>query len=152
MPSLKVVAIFFLQVPFPLIVLGTGVIGLVGSFVLPNQFNVIRGKQGMDVEEGYVKICEDPAVCNINPSGRRNALLTASFVLLWVVPITGLHLLPATTVPAGGSGSVPLTFFMPEGEEAGDARSYLVMLPSRRGLLAEMGAAGASPDGGEEIP
>ena len=92
------VAIFILQVPFPLIVLGTGVIGLVGSVVLPDQFNVIRGKQGMDVDEGYVKICEDPAVCHINPSGRRNALLAASFVLLWVVPITGLHLLPVGDV------------------------------------------------------
>ncbi len=96
--AVSFVAIFILQIPFPLIVLGTGVIGLVGSFVLPDQFNVIRGKQGMDVEEGYVKICEDPAVCHINPSGRRNALLAASFVLLWVVPITGLHLLPAGRV------------------------------------------------------
>ena len=96
--AVSFVAIFILQVPFPLIVLGTGVIGLVGSFVLPDQFNVIRGKQGMDVEKGYVKICEDPAVCHINPSGRRNALLAASFVLLWVVPITGLHLLPVGDV------------------------------------------------------
>jgi len=54
------VAIFFFKVPFPIIVIGAGFIGLGGSLVLPAQFNVIGAKGGGDVDAGYVQICEDP--------------------------------------------------------------------------------------------
>lgn len=81
------IAIYFLKIPFPAIVLGAGVLGLVGSYVLPAQFDVIQGRDTGDFDAGYVQICEDPMVCHINPSTRRNILIIAVFVILWLAPV-----------------------------------------------------------------
>jgi chromate transporter len=82
------IAIYFIKIPFPVIVLGAGILGLVGSYVLPAKFDVIRGKDTRDFDNGYVQICEDPVVCHINPSTTRNILLIAVFVVLWLAPVT----------------------------------------------------------------
>jgi chromate transporter len=85
--AISFIAIYFLKIPFPAIVLGAGVIGLFGSTVLPAKFDVIKGKDARDFDAGYVQICKDPLVCHINPSTRRNILLIAVFVLLWLAPV-----------------------------------------------------------------
>jgi chromate transporter len=89
--ALSFIAIFFLKIPFPLIVLGAGLLGLAGRYTLPAKFDVIKGKDAGDFDVGYVQICEDPEVCHINPSTGRNILLVAVFVLLWLVPAVLLH-------------------------------------------------------------
>jgi len=89
--ALSFVAIFFLQIPFPLIVLGAGLLGLIGRYVLPAKFDVIKGKSARDFDAGYVQICEDPEVCHINPSTGRNILLVAVFMLLWLTPVILLN-------------------------------------------------------------
>jgi len=81
------VAIYFLKIPFPVIVLGAGLIGLVGSHFLPAKFDVIKGGTAMDFDAGYVQICEEPVECHINPSTRQNILVIVVFVLLWFVPV-----------------------------------------------------------------
>jgi chromate transporter len=91
--ALSFIAIFILKIPFPLIVLGAGLIGLAGRYVLPAKFDVIKGKDARDFDAGYVQICEDPEVCHINPSSRRNFLLVAGFVLLWLIPVLALYAL-----------------------------------------------------------
>jgi len=73
--ALSFIAIFIFKIPFPLIVLGAGLLGLAGRYVLPAKFDVIRGKDARDFDAGYVQICEDPEVCHINPSIRRNIVL-----------------------------------------------------------------------------
>jgi len=85
--AISFIAIYFLKIPFPVIVLGAGVLGLFGSHVLPAKFAVMKGKDTGDFDAGYVQICEDPVVCHINPSTRRNILLIAVFVLLWLAPV-----------------------------------------------------------------
>ena len=85
------ISIFFLKVPFPVIVLGAGLVGLIGSFWLPAKFEVIKGKTASDFDTSYVQICEDPAVCHINPSARRNILLIAVFAVLWMLPVVVLY-------------------------------------------------------------
>ena len=85
------IAIYFLKIPFPIIVLGAGLIGLVGSHFLPAKFDVIKGKTASDFDAGYVQICEDPLECHVNPSTRRNILLMAVFVLLWIFPVVILY-------------------------------------------------------------
>jgi len=85
--AISFIAIYFLKIPFPLIVLGAGLIGLIGSYFLPAKFDVIKGKTAADFDAGYVRICEDPVECHINPSTRRNILLVIAFVLLWLVPV-----------------------------------------------------------------
>ena len=89
--ALSFVAIFILKIPFPLIVLGAGLIGLAGRYALPTKFDVIKGKDARDFDAGYVQICEDPEVCHINPSTRRNVVLVTVFVLLWLVPLAALY-------------------------------------------------------------
>ena len=85
--AISFVSIYFLKIPFPVIVLGAGVLGLFGSYVWPAKFDVIKGKDGLDFDAEYVQICEDPVVCHINPSIRRNILLIAAFVVLWLAPV-----------------------------------------------------------------
>ena len=72
--TMSFIAIFFLRIPFPLIVLGAGLLGLVGRVALPAKFDIITGKDIRDFNAGYVQICEDPEVCHINPSMGRNIL------------------------------------------------------------------------------
>ncbi|MGD9043563.1 MAG: chromate efflux transporter [Desulfobacterales bacterium] len=91
--ALSFISIFMLKVPFPLIVIGAGLIGLGGRFVLPAKFDVIQGKNAADFDAGYVQICEDPEVCHINPSTGRNILLVAVFVLLGLIPVVALYAL-----------------------------------------------------------
>ena len=91
--ALSFIAIFFLRIPFPMIVLGAGLLGLVGRYALPAKFDVIKGKDARDFDVGYVQICEDPQVCHINPSTGRNFALVAVFVLLWLVPVGALYAL-----------------------------------------------------------
>jgi chromate transporter len=81
------IAIFFLKIPFPVIVLGAGLLGLVGRYALPAKFDVIKGKGARDFDAGFVQICEEPEVCHINPSTKRNIVLISVFVLLWLVPV-----------------------------------------------------------------
>jgi len=91
--ALSFIAICFFRIPFPLIVLGAGLLGLAGGYALPAKFAVIKGKTAQDFDASYVQICEDPEVCHINPSASRNFLLAAVFVLLWLVPIIVLSVL-----------------------------------------------------------
>ena len=44
--AIAFIAIYFLKIPFPVIVLGAGILGLIGSYVLPAKFDVIKGKDG----------------------------------------------------------------------------------------------------------
>lgn len=71
--------------------LAAGFIGLIGSYLLPAKFDVIKGKTASDFDAGYVQICEDPEECHINPSTRRNVLLIVVFVGLWLLPEIGLY-------------------------------------------------------------
>ena len=96
--ALAFIAIFFLKMPFPFIVLGAGIIGLAGSSLLPERFEVLKGKQTDEADTAYVQICEDEATCHINPSIRRNIIVVAVFGLLWLVPIAVLGFLAAHSV------------------------------------------------------
>jgi chromate transporter len=96
--ALSFVAIFFFKAPFPVIVLGAGLIGLFGGMFFPPQFVVQKGQRSAVTENGYVMICEDPVSCHIHPSNRRNALLVAVFSLLWGAPMAMLYLLSTAPV------------------------------------------------------
>jgi chromate transporter len=83
--ALAFVAIFFFKIPFPIIIISAGFIGLAGGFLFPNKFIVIKTKVG-DEEDAYVQICEDPIVCHTNPSLERSIVLTLIFLVLWALP------------------------------------------------------------------
>jgi chromate transporter len=83
------VAIFFFKVPFPVIILTAGLIGLLGGIYLPDKFVVITEKGG-DSEDTYVQYCEEAVPCHIEPSTKRSLFLILVFGALWIIPIGGL--------------------------------------------------------------
>jgi chromate transporter len=91
--ALSFIAIFILKAPFPLIVLGAGLLGLAGRYAMPAKFDIIKGKDARDFDAGYVQICEDPEVCHIAPSTARNVMLVVVFLLLWLIPVIALYAL-----------------------------------------------------------
>ena len=96
--ALSFVAIFFFKIPFPVIVIGAGVVGFVGSLLWPDRFDVIKAKGARDSELGYVEICEDPLICHVNPSRKRDAIIILVFALLWAGPMAILCVL--SSMPA----------------------------------------------------
>jgi chromate transporter len=78
---LAFVALYFLSVPFPLVVLAAAIGGLLLSRVVPEAF---RGR-GHGGEEGESSV--DQASSNGRPSMLRNLRLLGTFLVLWAVPV-----------------------------------------------------------------
>jgi chromate transporter len=76
------VALYFLSIPFPLVVLSAGLGGLLLSRVVPEAFE--RGGHGTSEEE-------ESAVDRVESGGRpsmlRNLRLLGTFLVLWAVPV-----------------------------------------------------------------
>lgn len=87
------VAIFFFKTPFPAIVIGAGLLGLIGGTLRPEKFDVLKSKDAKDGEDGYVQICADQDACHLDPSNRRSLWIIVTVLLLWVVPVAALALL-----------------------------------------------------------
>jgi chromate transporter len=96
--ALSFVAIFFFKIPFPVIVIGAGAVGFAGHLLWPDQFDVIKAKGDGHTETGYVQICEDPLICHINPSPRRDLVIVVVFVILWAAPMAILYVLSSIPV------------------------------------------------------
>jgi chromate transporter len=82
------VAIFLLDVPFPVIIAGAGLLGFLGGRRWPETFNVIRGHHAdeLDVEPARVSDDEQPA----KPPTRRSLRILAIGLTLWFAPIAAL--------------------------------------------------------------
>jgi chromate transporter len=81
------VALYAYDVPFPLVVVGAAVVGLVGAGLRPDVFAVIRGHGTAELDEGLAGV--HPPV---QPSLRRALGVTFVCVLLWVLPLAALVL------------------------------------------------------------
>ena len=84
--ALAFVAIFFLQVPFPLIVLGAGVLGLIGGRAWPAKFAVASGHGG-SADHASVLGDEDVAAAHTQSSWPRALRIAAIGFTLWWMPI-----------------------------------------------------------------
>jgi chromate transporter len=89
------VAIFFFEVPFPLIVLGAGLIGYLGSRVRPDLFVVIRGLASADDGAGIRRETAGERVAG--PSWLRSLRVAAVCLILWWAPVGALALWVGTT-------------------------------------------------------
>jgi chromate transporter len=92
------VAIFFLHLPFPLVILGAAVIGLVGNRIWPASFPVLpaHGKQaanGKDVEH-HIEPGEQvsPEILAVKPTVMRTLAIAALWLLIWWLPIIAVAL------------------------------------------------------------
>jgi len=84
---LAFVALYFLSIPFPLVVLAAAVGGLLLSRAVPDAFQ--GGGHGSSEEE---ESAIDRAESNGRPSMLRNLRLLAIFLVLWAVPVGAIYL------------------------------------------------------------
>ena len=80
------VALYFLSVPFPIVVLAAGVAGLLLSRAVPEAFR--GGGHGSSEEEPAI----DRAGSGERPTILRNLRLLGTFAVLWAVPVGALYL------------------------------------------------------------
>lgn len=78
------VAIFFFKVPFPLIVLGAGIIGFIGGRLWQEKFYVISGHDL--ATEGSVLSDEQASPLHTKPSLARAIRVMITCVALWIIP------------------------------------------------------------------
>jgi chromate transporter len=96
MAAASFIAIFALNIPFPYIVLGAGVLGFIGGKIWPDKFKVGGGHGASNKSFGPALIDDDtppPAHTRFRPG--RLVILTALFVALWGA---AMLMLPAGTL------------------------------------------------------
>ncbi len=84
---LAFVALYFLSIPFPLVVVAAALGGLLLSRAVPEAFR--GGGHGSTTEEDSVV---DRTTRNERPSTLHNLSLLGTFLVLWVVPVGALYL------------------------------------------------------------
>ncbi len=81
------VAVFFFELPFPLIVLGAGLVGMAGGRLRPDLFCVIRGHQA---DGGDEEASHHLQGASIRPTFGRALRVAAVWLTLWIAPIIAL--------------------------------------------------------------
>ncbi|HVO07039.1 MAG TPA: chromate efflux transporter [Burkholderiaceae bacterium] len=82
------VAIFALQAPFPLIVLGAAVVGIVGGRIAPARFRAGGGHVARQGRHGRALIDDDtPTPPHARYSSARLAMVIAAGLVLWAMPL-----------------------------------------------------------------
>jgi chromate transporter len=92
------VAIFFLHVPFPLVILGAAVIGLVGNRLWPASFPVMQahGKTTNDQDlDHHIEAGEQvsPEILAVQPTVARTLMIALVWLAIWWLPIIAIALL-----------------------------------------------------------
>lgn len=89
--ALAFVAIFFFAVPFPLIVIGAGLVGFIGRRLAPQTFQVIKGQADKGVsDEGFV--ITDAIASQVRPSVNKTLQTTFLWLIIWLLPLALLWL------------------------------------------------------------
>jgi chromate transporter len=83
--ALSFVGIYFFKVPFPAIVLGAGIIGLIGGHFWPNNFT-IASDHGKETKEEAVLGDEELSADHTKPSWSRAVKVIAVCLALWLTP------------------------------------------------------------------
>lgn len=93
--AIAFVAIFFFRVPFPLIVLGAGLFGLVGHRFVPAEFasSPTSTRTSPETHKTVIDLLEAQGeLAHTQPSRRRAALVFMVGLALWFFPLAGLGL------------------------------------------------------------
>jgi chromate transporter len=88
--ALAFVAIFFFQLPFPLIVLTAAAIGYLGGKLWPETFVVIKERVAKDGEAVQEHAISDDLAAAVRPSLGRAVRVAAVWLTLWFAPIAAL--------------------------------------------------------------
>ncbi len=84
------IAIFFFQLPFPLIVLTAGIIGYVGGRLRPDTFAVIKTREATADELHPLTVISDESTAEVAPSLKRTLSVLVLWLLIWLVPVASL--------------------------------------------------------------
>ncbi len=84
------VAIFFLQVPFPILILVAGICGLVGGKFVPDSFVVIK-EHKVDEQNIDSRILDDAQSDTVRPKIRTTLSTIAIWLAIWLAPVIGLY-------------------------------------------------------------
>ena len=85
--AIAFIAIFFFQVPFPIIIVAAGVLGYFGSKVAPETFIVIKEKD-VDVEaNGGEPVISSGFQQHTQPSKTRALKVAATWLTIWFAPL-----------------------------------------------------------------
>ncbi|MFN7877486.1 MAG: chromate efflux transporter [Pirellula sp.] len=87
-------AIFFLDVPFPMLIVSAGLIGLIGSQIAPERFDVIKG-HGQNKDAGTQSALPDHRAKQVvsRPSILRSFYVSSICLTLWFGPLVVVWLL-----------------------------------------------------------
>jgi len=87
--AIAFIAIFFFAVPFPIIIIGAGVIGYVGAKIGRPEFAAVPhgGGKGAAVVDSMLG---DELPAHVRPSVARALKVSAVWLLLWLVPVAAL--------------------------------------------------------------
>jgi chromate transporter len=129
------VAIFALDAPFPLIVLGAAAIGVVGGRIAPERFRVGGGHASKQAPHERALIDDDtPPPPHARFSPRRLALVIAVSLLLWALPLAGVAALQ------GGQGTLPqMGWFFTKAALLTFGGAYAVLPYIYQGAVAHQG-------------
>ncbi|MCE9603706.1 MAG: chromate efflux transporter [Planctomycetia bacterium] len=91
--ALSFIAIFFFEIPFPLVIIAAGIVGYLGGRIAPDRFHVIsgHGKQSPGDSQGPARIADRAIVPA--PTWRRAAFVSGICLPLWFGPIVAVRLL-----------------------------------------------------------
>jgi chromate transporter len=90
--ALSFIAIFFFNIPFPLIVCVAGLIGFIGGQIAPETFYVIKGQADKNVsDEGFV--ITDDIASRVKPSLSKTLQTTLLWLAIWLIPFVVLWLM-----------------------------------------------------------
>ena len=81
------IAIFFLGIPFPLLVLSAGLIGYIGGKIAPSRFIVLKGHGGSDGSGSVADLHLVP----VPPSWGRSLKVSVVCLTLWFAPLLALY-------------------------------------------------------------
>lgn len=88
--ALSFIGIFFLNVPFPALILGAGVIGFIGGHFAPERFDVVKGhgkgKAESDTDHSTA-ITMEAHLHTVQPTLLRSLAVTTIGLSLWFVPL-----------------------------------------------------------------
>jgi chromate transporter len=85
--ALAFIAIFFLQIDFPYIILAAGLIGFIGGKIREDKFYVIKGHAVKEGESAYV----DRHIQVVSPSLGRTVKTAVTWISLWLLPLLALQ-------------------------------------------------------------
>lgn len=90
------VAIFFFEVPFPLVVVVSGLIGFLGGKLNPEKFEIIKGKKTDDDKAALDQAIDNGHMDHLVPSLSRAIKVTVFCLTLWLGPVLALAMILGT--------------------------------------------------------